>query len=59
MRSVEYVRFGPPEVLRYKEIETPVPKDNEVLVRIHATTVDVEDPKMRKSPGLNGLIKPK
>ena len=59
MRAVTYQKFGPPEVLQVKELEKPVPQDHEVLIRIYATTVEKEDPGLRKSPGLNGIIKPK
>ncbi len=59
MQAVVYSRFGPPEVLEVKEVARPVPKDNEVLVRIHATAVVNEDPGMRRSPGLNGFVEPK
>lgn len=43
MRAVVYDRFGPPEVLRLEEVEQPVPGDDEVLVRVHATTVNRSD----------------
>ncbi len=59
MKAAIYTRFGPPEVLQIRELETPQPKGNEVLIRIHATTVEKEDPGMRKTPGLNGIFKPK
>jgi NADPH:quinone reductase-like Zn-dependent oxidoreductase len=43
VRAVVYDRYGPPEVLRIEEVERPVPKDDEVLVRVHATTVTRSD----------------
>jgi len=59
MKAIVYTEFGPPDVLRLKEVEKPTPKDNEVLIRIYATTVVAEDPGMRSSPGINGFRKPK
>jgi NADPH:quinone reductase-like Zn-dependent oxidoreductase len=47
MRAVVYDRYGPPEVLRLADVERPVPGDDEVLVRIHATTVTRTDCGMR------------
>ncbi|MFC1879703.1 NAD(P)-dependent alcohol dehydrogenase [Chloroflexota bacterium] len=59
MKAIVYTKFGPPDVLQFKEVEKPTPKDNEVLIRNYATTVAAEDPGMRASPGLNGLWKPR
>jgi NADPH:quinone reductase-like Zn-dependent oxidoreductase len=47
VRAVVCTRYGPPEVLQLKEVEKPVPKDNEVLIRVHATTVTVADSRVR------------
>lgn len=47
MKAMVWTGYGPPEVLQMQEVETPVPEENEVRVRIHATTVTAGDCEMR------------
>jgi len=47
MKAVFCTKYGPPEVLKIREIEKPVPKDNEVLIMVRATTVAVADSRIR------------
>ena len=49
MRAVVHDRYGPPEVLRLEDVERPVPRPGEVLVRVHATTVNQTDCHMRRA----------
>jgi len=43
MKAVVYTRYGPPGVLRLAEVQTPVPKDDEVLVKVHAVSLNASD----------------
>ncbi len=59
MRAVMCDRYGPPEVLRLAEIEKPVPKPDEVLIKVYATTVHVGDTKIRAlRPGMGAALDP-
>src|SRR5687768_17601066 len=64
MRAVVHDRYGSPEVLRVDEVAPPVPKDDEVLVRVRATTVTRTDTGLRSaeyfiSRFVTGLRRPK
>src|SRR4030095_303852 len=43
MKAVVYEKYGSPDVLEYQEVNKPAPQDNEVLIKIYATTVTVAD----------------
>jgi NADPH:quinone reductase-like Zn-dependent oxidoreductase len=64
MRAVVHDRYGPPEVLRVELVDQPRPRDNEVLVRVHATSVSRTDCHRRAANPFvwrffSGLLRPK
>ena len=64
MKAIVFPRYGGPEVLRLEDVEKPIPGDDEVLVRVHATALNPLDWRlMRGEPylirGMTGLFKPK
>ena len=56
MRAVVYDRYGPPDVLRIEDVERPVPKQDEVLVKVHATTVNRLDVHTREANRSSGQV---
>ena len=63
MKAIVYTTYGPPDVLQVKEVQTPIPKDNEVLIRIRAAAVTTTDCNLRQGDKMMrlvfGLRKPK
>ena len=64
MKAIVFAKYGPSDVLQLGEVEKPIPKENEVLIRIYSVAVKTEDPLNRKGKPFigrltTGLIRPK
>jgi NADPH:quinone reductase-like Zn-dependent oxidoreductase len=64
MKAIVYEKYGPPEVLQLKEVEKPTPKEDEVLVKVHAASINYSDWHVLRGESfllrlMNGLLKPK
>ena len=64
MKAIVYNQYGPPDVLELKEVEKPIPEDNQVLVKVHAASINYGNVVLlRGEPFLArfafGLLKPK
>ena len=64
MKAIAFTKYGPPDLLKLREVEMPVPKDDEVLVKVHAASVNAWDWELlRGTPFINrlmfGPLKPK
>jgi len=64
LKAIVYTKYGPPDVLKLKEVEEPVPKDDEVLIRVYASTITPMDWRFREGKNpiarlMAGPVKPK
>jgi len=58
MKAILHTQYGPPDLLQFKEVDKPAPKDNEVLIAIHATTVSTGDCNVRNFTFVTKSMRP-
>jgi NADPH:quinone reductase-like Zn-dependent oxidoreductase len=63
MKAIVYTQYGPPEVLQFTEVEKPTPKEDEVLIKVHAASVNAADWRMMRAHlflvrFVSGLLRP-
>jgi NADPH:quinone reductase-like Zn-dependent oxidoreductase len=58
MQAILHTQYGPPDLLQFKEVDKPAPKDNEVLIKIHATTVSTGDCNVRNFTFITTSMRP-
>ncbi len=56
MKAVVLTKYGPPDVLQIKEVDKPTPKDNEVLIKVYATSVSSGEVKARSFKNISKLF---
>ena len=64
MKAIVYKKYGPPEVLQMEEVEKPTPDENQVLIKVHAASINAGDYRTMRPDSflirlMSGLLKPK